>query len=417
MMAYIVHISIITATLWWFGKGLQGKDRMMYFAGAFMKITGGLFFGWLYIQYLKGGDTLGYFHASFHWYDLFRENTAAYWENLLYNSEGISSRYTGEPRAVFMVKIVSLISLAVGTRYWLISMYFSLAAFAAAWYFFLQLKRYQPLYTNGFWLVLFAFPGLLFWGGGVLKETVAIISLFVMAGLFIRAQNRERIRIGEILVVIFVLYLILQLKYYVLAVFLPSMALASYFIVVDHLSFFRVKWTKYTLLPILIALAVVFVINLSPNFQPDYFLYRVVADHDRLLKLTDTEFSISYEHYEPTVYSFLVNAPKAIFSGLFRPMIMEGSGYQLLSGVQNLFLLLAVIWGIYVKFRYQVKVSVTVWCCLLYCVVMATFLAYATPNFGTLERYKSMFQPFLLLALVPVFYPSKTRIPSTTRAK
>ena len=199
--------------------------------------------------------------------------------------------------------------------------------------------------------------------------------------------------------------LLIKVKYYVAAVFLPLVAIAAFMHVRTRWALLQTGYVRYLLPFVILALVIAFVFNLSPNFQPDYFLYRVVTDHNRLLEDTDPQFRIAYSDYQPTFTSFLINSPKAVFSGFYRPMVGEGAQWtQLLAGIQNLFLFIMSLWSITYVWVNKVKLSATAWCMLLYCVVLATFLAFATPNFGTLERYKSMYQPFFLLLFVPGAY-------------
>ncbi|MEL7147103.1 MAG: hypothetical protein AAFO69_12090 [Bacteroidota bacterium] len=418
MVPYLIHIALVSVLLWWFGRGLHSAKRLSFYAGAGFKIGAGWFFGWLYLHHLGGGDTFSYFHEAIPWNDLFWKNPQAFFQGLFSDLEIIPGRYSREPRAMFMVKTVGIVSLWAGTRYWLISLYFSLLSFVASWYFFSQLSKYKPRYTAGFWCVLFAFPGLMFWGSGILKETIAIAGLFVLSALYLKVLIKRRVRWAEWLAGILALFLLIKLKYYVVAVFLPICGIACYYVLIDRITLLRYRWVRYSLPLTMGLLLLFFVINLSPNFLPANFLNRIVTDHDRLMALTDPDFGIHYYNYEPTVFSFLINAPIAVFSGLFRPLVFEGTGLQFLAGIQNLLVFFALLWAANRQRSHRYKLSATIWCCMIYCLIMATFLAYATPNFGTLERYKSMYQPFLLLMLVPTFYPrDKNRLSNSVQVK
>ena len=69
--------------------------------------------------------------------------------------------------------------------------------------------------------------------------------------------------------------------------------------------------------------------------------------------------------------------------------------------LENLFLAaitaIAIFWG---KRPSSKKDAILVVSVLMYSLGMATFLAFSTPNFGTLMRYKIGFLPFLAMILM-----------------
>jgi hypothetical protein len=105
---------------------------------------------------------------------------------------------------------------------------------------------------------------------------------------------------------------------------------------------------------------------------------------------------IHYQNLEPTVTSLLVNAPWALFSGLFRPFPWEAKTvFQLLVSVENGLLLILLIVSVKSIARCKTIDCLIIWSAAVYIVLLCTFLALSAPNFGTLSRYRVCFLPFL----------------------
>ena len=105
-----------------------------------------------------------------------------------------------------------------------------------------------------------------------------------------------------------------------------------------------------------------------------------------------------------------MNAPIALFSGLFRPFIFESANLlQYLVAIENLSVLVLLIIGT-LKLRFRVLFhNPYVIAALIYIVSLAILLAYATPNFGTLSRYKAGYWPFFALLALVIFFKSKKK--------
>lgn len=408
MLYYFLHIAILFSLLWLYSKYYVRTDHKLYFiSGACAKLLSGLAFWFLVVVVLSSeSDSMTYLNASLAWKELFYEDPTDYLSHFFYSSESISGVFTRQPRAVFFVKIVSLISLITGGSYLINTLYFSLVAFSGSWFLFTRLLHTDKQKSNLWWLMLFLFPGLFIWTSGILKETIVVTSLFVLIGIYLDYRNRTKgIFFRDALLLIISVTLLIKAKYYVAAVFMPMLAFAFYGEFIKRNERFGRGAVKYLLPFVLLVSAILFVVNLSPNFEPGNLLNRIVIDHNRLLKLSvNEEFRINYSDFNPSYYSFVKNAPMALFSGLFRPFIWEGSRpLQILAGLQNSVLLLAVIFATLQQFVYKRFPPFEICILLTYSVIMATFLAFSTPNFGTLERYKILYQPFLLIALAGYF--------------
>jgi len=232
------------------------------------------------------------------------------------------------------------------------------------------------------------------------------------------------------------IWLIWKLKYYYLAVLMPLFL--SYLII--ELASKKVKYLKekfayfnFSFFPfslpalklrqagifrfpstikiLAFCICVIFLSFLATRMHWNLHLTRVFdIIVDNYYKTFDiSNACIAFENLQPTVKSFLQNSPKALFSALFRPGIWEADNIlQIFAGLENLVGLLLVVLAIYNFVRKGNNAfGLMEICFLLYTIVLAIFLAFSCPNFGTLVRYRVGFYPFfvyLVLMNVPFKY-------------
>jgi hypothetical protein len=248
---------------------------------------------------------------------------------------------------------------------------------------------------------LLFFPSVVFWGSGLLKESLAMASLFFLAYGVLRRWRRKPISPWQGMLIPVVLWLLWRLKYYYLAVFLPvgfaflltDLVLASRHGVRSYV--YLLTWSSAFIIPLLILSQV------HPNFYPSRFLEVVYTSYEEFHAVSNADDLIFYESLQTTVISMLEYAPKALFSGLFRKLPWEASTLpQLMSSLENIVLLtfsLAAVTGIPKLFKSRYKLLL--FSLGLYCILLCLFLSLSTPNFGTLSRYRVGFLPFFFLLI------------------
>jgi hypothetical protein len=93
-----------------------------------------------------------------------------------------------------------------------------------------------------------------------------------------------------------------------------------------------------------------------------------------------------------------MNLPLAMIFGLFRPVVFESANImQLLVGLENTVVLVLFLMALW-KSRKSIRVpGHHALAALIYVISLDVFLAFSTPNFGTLSRYKVGFWPFFVL--------------------
>ncbi len=402
MIGVILYSFILSGFLVWYYKFKVSSELKPYMvAGISVKIIGAVALGVFYLILKEGGDTLRYHHAALIWRDYFFEDPVGYLKSLLFNRESLSRYFIDQPRAVFFTKILSVVEILCFGNYWMSAIFFAVISFCSSWFLFRRLSI--QFNSSRLWFVaLFLFPSVVFWCSGILKETISFAILAFLSAITIKYYYVEfKINYWELLISLICVWLLVKLKYYVAGVFIPIMVGVLFIrylgLKVNHLKFSRAM--RYGTITLVMLFFFLIATTINHNLSLSNILDRVVMTHNILIQETAEVLRINFDKLEPTIPSFLKNTPLAIVSGLFRPFIWEeNSALSLIAGIENLILMFLVVAAIFRLIRNRISIDTLGIGVIAYVIIMSTFLALATPNFGTLVRFKTSFSPFLLIA-------------------
>ena len=310
-----------------------------------------------------------------------------------------------QPRALLFSKIVSVFYIFSGGNYWIISVSLSLINFVCVHFLVEEINKKFVGLKKASAISFYFLPTFVFWTGGLLKESLAIGALAVAIALVIRL-----IRTREYAYIPYWLYLFLssavlwELKYYYAAIAIPLLLALLLF---DILS----KWKKVHpgFIPIIFIAGIFLVSTLHYNL--DFSRVLNVIYENYLLGVSTSESSaIQYYNFDGSGYGFLINLPLALFSGLFRPTIFDVSNpLQFIVALENLAVFILLIIVLFrSKFRISIKVPFVI-ATLIYVSSLAVLLAFASPNFGTLSRYKAGYWPFFVLLVLTLYFLKQKR--------
>lgn len=405
-LLWFMHIVVLALLSWRFLEIHRNSPSKPYFwYGLLARITAGILFGLFYKFYYQGGDTWNFYQSA---------KVLASWmpvdpKSCILSVLGgsIPDQYTDlvgyqdQPRALWMVRIVSLLILLTGDSYWLSSAYLSLFAFFGLW---TLVERISSAYPDSKKAALMAFiflPSVLFWGSGISKETIFLGGFgFLVAWFwpyFSRGNHLRGLKPHHWLFAGIMVFLLLQLKYYYMAVLLPVLIatiIESKMARGTEISLRRGRW-------LLIFGALIFAGSwLHLNLRPDYVVQLIHDNAQVISAKTSPAAAIDFfDHASPMVWVW-INSPWAILTGLFRPNLGDwGSVFQTMAIVEHLLLLIFTLGQINSLRQYHWKSSD--WLpCLTYVLILAAFLTLSTPNFGTLVRYKVSFLPVFILLIL-----------------
>lgn len=346
-------------------------------------------------------DTVLFFDSSIELGDLAHKDFGGYLHYLWNETE---APYAGENRTLFFVKIVSLFALIANNNYWIVSLYFSLFSFFSLWWLTRVIDQFFPTQT---WSAVFAFmiyPSCVFWSSGVIKETMAMMSLCFLAGVFVQIWMKRRPAYVQLLMAIISLWILWSLKYYYAALFIPVVSaalLTRWFVEVRMKPTSRSAYREFVLFTVLLMVMFFVVTFIHPNFYPQRILQVIVENYYSFIEASHPDKVIHFYKLEPTLGSIVMNMPWAFLSGLLRPFIWESTNiFQVLVSIENIFLAILIILSIK-NIHHLAKSNhrLLLFSILTYCFLLCVLLALSAPNFGTLVRYKIGFLPFFVFLI------------------
>jgi len=358
-------------------------------------LIGGWLFGLAYKYFLGGGDTWSYFNSANILADLVANDVLTYLGIVIGGDipESLLSvvGYTEQPRALLMVRITSIPNALTGGDYWLTSAYFSLFAFFGQWKLAQNVANTYDK-SNSAALVAFVFyPSLVFWGSGLSKEAVFLGGFGWLVSWYWPYFEKSGVTIYRLLLTLLLVVVLGQLKYYYMAVLIPILTTT---LLINRFAS-NLVGLKFVITWLLCMFILIFSVSwIHPNLRFDQ-VASVIQENANLL-ISKSESPITYvDHNQPLVW-MIVNYPKAVITGLLRPNIGDwGKLAQNLAVMENILLALLLM----VRFIPPVWKPSTLkhtLPCLIYILLLSGLLALATPNFGTLVRYKISFLPILV---------------------
>lgn len=395
----LIHTAIILAVS---SRVRKRETRLKKFFGPALalKLVAGVSLGLVYTYYYSVSDTFVYFSDAVKLAALARRDFAAY-AGLLFSDTNLDlvTLTFQEPRALLLTKITSVFCLLTNDNYWVTGFYYSLISFLAAWFLVKTLDRHIPAARNAALAAFLFLPSVVFWSSGLLKESLALAALYFLTAMFLKAWFGDKLVLWQYLTGVLALWICWNLKYYYVALFVPVVFTSLLY---KYLLAKRMQSSPARSMLIWLAMFVFPVAIVSffhPNFHAARLLDVVVENNSAYQVLSDPEDLIHFHHLEAAPFSFLKNAPWALFSGLFRPLFWETSALiQVLPGIENTVILLfflAACLRYRTFFSSPLLLSATV-----YVVLLCILITLSTPNFGTLSRYRTGYISFFVMMIL-----------------
>ncbi|MFZ2905395.1 MAG: hypothetical protein WAZ98_04240 [Cyclobacteriaceae bacterium] len=396
----ISNMVIIIVFCWWYWRKQELPFRKFYWHALAAKLSAGILLGIIYAATYTTSDTFSLFEWA---KELSYEARRDFMWYLGYLWNGKHEGYfQGVDRTLFFVKLTSIFALITNDNYWVSSLYFSLLSFLAGWKLTKVIwKRIPELGIPAVIAILF-FPSCVFWTSGIIKESMAMTALFFLSAVFLKFWMKRRVSVMEVAGCMLSILFVWKLKYYYIGLLAPLLMAAWITRRVAEwkkINRFSGELSIFTVILIVLLLSGALV---HPNFSLQKIPQVLVSNNHLFMEASSPGKVVNYYQLEATWSSVIINSPWALVSGLFRPFIWEAdSVLKVLTSFENVVLLVLVIisWRL-VKNVGKSPHRLLIAAVLSYCLLLCIFLAIATPNFGTLVRYRIGFLPFLLLFLI-----------------
>jgi hypothetical protein len=421
------------AVIYYIGQSFQKKriaDNPVYSyytTGLMMKIGGGIFLVLIYTLYYDGGDTTAYFESAVVLNRLRAVNFSGYLEIMANNltqetfsyftSETAWPQYFYDKQSFTVVRAANIVNYLGFNSYLLTTVVLAALTYNGIWRLFLLFTELYPKYVKQLSYSILYIPSVLFWGSGILKDTLTLMGAcwftFSFYKVFIK---RDQIVINVFTMVLSAM-LILQMKPYIFIALVPGALIWFSF---DQIKAITNPIIKFFIAP-LILVTVLGIGSLGLSSLSDSFGQYSSIDKiiDKAI-VTQKDLKMEYNkgntfdigEFDGSAGSIGRKFPLATFAGLFFPQLWQVKNpVMLLAAIENSVLLILTIILLFRVGPLQVYSQVKKEPLLIFSIVFSIFFAFSvgltTSNFGALVRYKIPAVPFYLSAILILYQRSK----------
>lgn len=330
--------------------------------------------------------------------------------NKYYHST-IVPNYWNIPYGFNIIRITIPFEIIAFGNFFACSLWISFFAFTGMWKLFEMLCYYFNEDKKLLSIILF-FPSVLFWTGGILKDTFIISAICWAVYCIFNLFVLKRVKFKYLLTFLLSIFIIVILKPYIVLVFIPCLAIWA---VSELLHKVKNKLTRRLLAPVylLITLLVVSILLfMLRNNLGSYGNYGEILNYSNEVRkgfsLNNSNDLIGIEEFDFGSLSSFTDGTLSTFSVIYRPFIWEyWNSFSFITGVENMMLLLLCTLSI-LLLLFDLK-SITIFrkqpfltFCLLYSLLFAVGIGLSIPNFGAILRFKSAFVLFYIIPFIMV---------------
>ncbi|MEM8966334.1 MAG: hypothetical protein AAGE93_07940 [Bacteroidota bacterium] len=392
-----------------------------------VKIFGALAVGFIYQFYYGGGkpsgDTFNYHQNASVIVEAFSDDPAVGLKLLLANGEYTSEIFSyatrmywfRSPTEYFVIRVIAVLGLLTLHSYAAIAVLFAALSFSGVWAMYRTFCKFYPLQHYELAIAILFVPSVVFWGSGVLKDTITLGALGWATWGIVRVFFERKSILLSSCILIFALYTIYSVKIYIVLCFLPAALLWVFLSFSSQISSTPIK---LMIAPFIIGVA---------GIIGYYAVLKVGEDNARYSLDTVSETAeitaryLAYvgEKQGGSVYTLgdydfspvgmLRKFPLAVNVTLFRPYLWEAyNPVMLLSSLESLATLLFTLFvffraGLFRAFG-LIGSNPIILFCLIFGVAFSFAVGISTYNFGSLVRYKIPMLPFYLSGLIILWY-------------
>jgi hypothetical protein len=427
MVFYLIIIFLVSHFVK--NRNIEKNPAYKFYAyGLFASIIGAIGLCLVYTLYYPGGDTTGYYVSSEAMVNLMLTDFKAYFRLLTgdMSREALDAFttntghpwYTHDKSAFFIVRITSIFTFFGFKSYFTTSMLFAWFFYHGLWKLYLLFCHFfKDLYNQLAFPILF-FPSVLFWGSGILKDTVtlALLGWFLYYAYFGIILRKSFIK--NLLIVIVSAYFLIIIKPYIIVALIPALAIWAAWYYIKKINN---RILKYFVSPIILLVFILLGISAMSLFSDSLGVYGSLEgiiqkaiisyeDHLRFEQYGQNFYSLGA--FDGTLGNFIAKTPVAVIAGLYRPFVWEsGTAFILATAIENLILLIFTIFVFLrkgpVRFIRTVSNEPFIVFALLFAFIFAFAVGISSANFGALVRLKIPLIPFFVGAFVVVFYKMK----------
>ena len=424
---WLVYFTVLFFVLWFYRQRKTHPDYKFYLAGFLVKIFGSVAFTMIYVYYYKFGDSFEYYKGALALNEALSNSFSDYFD-LLFSSSSKdfsshlmqytnSLEYADTPEEWFMVKLLSPISLISFKSYLVINLFMGVVSFWGTWKLFKVFADILPEKRNIAFASAFLIPSVVFWGSGIMKDTVTLAGVNYIIYVLYFAFIKGRVNVLFFLAAPIWFIVTFKLKSYITLALLPGIILTIYY----HLkSKIRSGFVKVVAGPmLLIGLLIISFYSLqslsesSQKYSASELEWKVKGIHSWHTDVGGSSYSLGDVEY--TVPGVISKIPEALNVTFFRPYLWEaGNPVVFLGALESLLILILFIYALIrsklrpIKFVNDQSILKGM---LVFVLIFGFAIGFTSYNFGALGRYKI---PIFSLFVFTLYYISYRSAKSNT---
>ena len=419
---YLIIISIVAFVIR-SQNTLKYPEYKFFVSGIIFKLIGVSFFIIVYLFYYNGGDTVNYFKGTTAIANLLNQNFNA-GINVLFNTNsplndwysfnsgtGFPPHYMWKDANTFSVCRFSLPFFILGSNSFIVTSFLTACfSYIGIWKLFRLFNILYPGNERIFSYIMLYLPTLIFWGGGIMKDSFVLGATCWITYNFYKIFIDRRKVLLNVIFLFFNLLLIINIKSYIIISLLPGMLI---WLNNSYLKSFNNAFVKVFIFPfIILSFSIVgyFSINSLSSLMGVYGgvdtaieqAQIIQDDLSRVEQYGGNNYDIG--EIENSFSGIIRIAPIAVLTALFRPFLWEiGSPTMVFSAIENT-ILIVFTFLIFIRTNpFKLMRIIFREPFLAYCFVFSILFAFgvgiAGTNFGALVRYKIPLMPFFFCML------------------
>ena len=408
-------------------KIAKNPEYKYFILGLTAKVVGGFMFALLTVYYYKGGDSLSYFKGAddiskilinnpLRWIDLLFSN----YSNLNLSGDNLSYFTVGfiNGKDVWLlVKLTSLINVFSLYSYGSSTVLFSAISFVGLWMAYSNLCKIYPKYSWHLLISFFMIPSIIFWGSGILKDTITLSCIGWLIYAFSNIFIFKKKIVFSLFITIISSYLIIVLKPYILYILLPCLMIWGQ---TNLKNLIKGSFIRIILIPLIVGIISISTFYVLQNISIGAGKYDVNKLEQTLdgfqswhgyLNATQDQSGYTLGEMEFTPLGYLKISPKAFNVTFFRPYPWEILNVPTLIGaVESLLVLLFFLYlllKLRVRFFNIIFKNKDILFMMIFSVIFGIIVGVSSYNFGALSRYKMPAQLLFVSALFLIYNIAK----------
>ncbi len=389
------------------------KNKPLYswfYTTLVIKVLSGLAMGALYMYYYNPSDLTATYDSLSRFANLFYSDNHKFVDIYFYDIVGANDELSfaklmeKSPRQWFFVKLLVPLAILI-SNYWMLNIYVSIFSFMGLWNLANRIVSIFPISKTAVVIAFLLFPSVVFWSSGLIKETLLMGCIGFSMSFYLKwVYERRRPEIIELIIFITALFVIWNVKYYIFSIL--------FFLMITHfvhrMVVYYFPWLKeYRIHRIVIYYLVLANLGLSagwihPNLSIENLYQALHQNYTDTIYLSNNQNIFHLNYFDKNEWGMLWDLPKALICGMFGPFTNSGKGWiSWFAVIENYVLLLVVAYFVVDQTRKKWKGWTMEHLIVVnYIILMASFLSFASPNWGTLIRYKVAYMPLLVLLLL-----------------